>query len=1091
LLTSAGGTTNSAGWATGLNEGAITGLMNQYAATLLTNVRTNSALSLEPGRILSAVKWAAGPLTTVPPYSNIADIAANSHGRIVLGGGGLSPLALNIRETAHKKISIRFTTDGSYKAQIYLGDSASPVRTESSGGGYNTVFNLTVDTIHAGLTNSRPYSLKRGAGQYVLCQSFGGGCSSAMSGYISKNITALKQRGYADNSPEVFTESLRYTGQRWMDQAADVEKYIQAISPKKTVVKYMIGMMAGETESFYIDVKNGYAFSAGSGSEFVNPYLASSLEHAVLEQLQPGNAKGISTIRILKQANATSMPVYRVNSNNWNAIKNSLTGYSNIPQIESDIQNASGFFILPQSGLIAMGTNWNGYGYVRSKTVSGGTAYGMIIGGDYNGGYNAWKNPYSVGIQQNTVNTVYITPITSRLPTLSKDPVDMQTGAFLFDHDDLSLDGPLPLVLHRSYRSDNNTGSVMGTGWNHSFNIYAAEHSAIDQGMGERSAEDMVPLLAGMSVIRNLLDNETGAKDWVAAAIVADWAAQQLTGNGVSVSLGSKVLTFVKQPDGSYTPPPGMTVSLSKTNGVYVLQERNASKYTFKTNNLIDTISDPDGNTLTFSYNAQTNLQTVASSFGPSLTFNYTSNRLTSAADSSRMVYYQYDAKNNLTNFTDAAGKNWGAFYSNTNHPNAITSLKDPENITTIQNFYNPFGQVTNQISATGQPYDLFITDWRSVERDPLGHETTYFYDHKGRTMETQKADGISTVKTYDGWDRNTGTVVDVVFTNTGLDRIVSNPGITNAYVYDVNHNLLTKREAAGTASERVSYYGYDTNHQLVCVSNQVAGSEFQVSRFEYDAEHHVTKTTDALGNETLFEYWPDGRLKKKTEDGGRITEYTYDAYGNPDTVASTDAGTVNLDCNELGQLINRQDAKGAETGYFYDRMNRIIRIEYPDGTSVSNSYWNNGLLKQVTDVRGQVTEYDWTVAYKPLTIRYPDGGVVSNTYDAADRLIATKNTKNQTTSYALDAVGRVTSVSSAYSVVENSYDISGNVTNSVVDPTGLNLWTRSVYDVFNRPVSVSSALSAVENSYDLLGRLTNRIDAAAKSWGSEYDALG
>jgi RHS repeat-associated protein len=1082
LLSSAGGTTNSAGWATGLNEGAITNLMNQYAGNLLSAARTDSELFSDPGRIVSALKWAVGPVSTVPPYSNIADIVPSANGKIVLSGGGLSPLTLNTRETAHKKISIRFTADSTYKVQIYLGDGGSPLLTEGgSGGGYNTAFNLTVAVIHNGVTNSQPYSLKRGAGQYVLCQSFGGGCASSMSGYISKNITALKQRGFADDSPEVFTESLRYTGQCWMDQDASANRYLQAVDSEKTVVKYKIGIMAGEAEGFYIDAKNGYTFSSGGGSGFTGSYVASALEHAVLEQLQPGNAKGISTIRILKQANATNMPVYRATSNNWNAIKNSISGYSNEAQIEADINTANGFFILPQSGLIAMGTNWSGNGYVMSKTVSGGTAYGMMIGGDYNGGYNAWKNPYSSGIQQNAVKTVYSAPVTAKWTPLSNDPVDMQTGAFLFDHDDLTLAGPLPLNLHRSYRSDTAENNGLGTGWTHSLNIRAAEHSAIDQSLGERSAEDMIPLLTGMSVIADLLDNETGAKDWIAAALVADWTVEQLTQNAVSVYLGSKVLTFVRQPDGSFTAPPGMTVSLSKTNGVYVMQERNASTYTFKTNNLIDTISDPDGNTLTFSYNAQTNLQNVVSIFGPQLTFNYTGGtQLVSVADNSspaRTVQYQYDAKNNLTNFTDAAGKNWGAVYSNTNHPHAITLLRDPENITTIQNFYNDFGQVTNQVSATGQPYDLFITDWRSVEQNPLGQRTTYFYDDKGRTVQTQRADGNRQYTQYDGWDRVTNTINEA--------------GVTNIFVYDTNHNLLSKTAALGTEEENTAAYGYDASNRLICVSNQISGFEFQVSRFEYDTEHHVTKSTDALGNETLFEYWPDGRLKKKTEDGGRITEYTYDTYGNPDTITSTDAGTVNLDCNAIGEMVSRKDAKNAETVFTYDSRGLLLKTVYPDGSSVSNSYWNNGLLKTATDAKGLTVSNVWNNAYKPLMVRYPNGGTISNTYDAADRLIATTDQLNNPTTYQLDSIGRITSVSSVYSVVENSYDPVGNVTNSVVDPAGLNLWNTTEYDALNRPVSVQSALSAVYSQYDLLGRQTNRIDQASKHWGFEYDALG
>ncbi len=80
--------------------------------------------------------------------------------------------------------------------------------------------------------------------------------------------------------------------------------------------------------------------------------------------------------------------------------------------------------------------------------------------------------------------------------------------------------------------------------------------------------------------------------------------------------------------------------------------------------------------------------------------------------------------------------------------------------------------------------------------------------------------------------------------------------------------------------------------------------------------------------------------------------------------------------------------------------------------------------------------------------------------------------------------------MSSVYSVVENSYDPTGNLTNSLADPSGLGLWRKFEFDSLNRPTSASSALSAESFQYDLLGRVTNRIDAASNPWKTECDAL-
>ena len=86
-------------------------------------------------------------------------------------------------------------------------------------------------------------------------------------------------------------------------------------------------------------------------------------------------------------------------------------------------------------------------------------------------------------------------------------------------------------------------------------------------------------------------------------------------------------------------------------------------------------------------------------------------------------------------------------------------------------------------------------------------------------------------------------------------------------------------------------------------------------------------------------------------------------------------------------------------------------------------------------------------------------------------------------------------SLSCRYSAVTDKsishYDIVGNLTNTAVDPDGLNLWTHNSYDILSRPLSSQSAIGSRHFHYDLLGRTTNTVDAANKSWKTEFDILG
>lgn len=882
---------------------------------------------------------------------------------------------------------------------------------------------------------------------------------------------------------EKIRHGLNMISESWMTESSMTDSLISRLTGSRLFRQHRIGAVIQDSTGYYIDIRGQKSTINGSGytSLLEQTFFQSALEHGVLEQLQPPDAEAISTVKVIKLSNEGGDRTFRMDASNASYVKSQLDNYSSSQKTAfKNLAEAGAVLLLPEDGNLSY-NSWNGMGYAVYVYNAGGDISLVQMAVDLEmGGRETVRTEVSLSDLEQETDVFQKNPIEQHSPTAA-DPVDMVTGAYLFNHDDLQMNPASKLTLSRCYSTKSNRQKTsIGYGWRHGLDFFAQKHSEYRYGLGERTIEDTVPSLVAVTVLHDLLQDESTAQENVVACLTADWVMDQLTDNAVSIHTGHDVATFIKQPDGSYTPPPGITTSLILTNGVYVLQERNANTYTFNTNNLIEEISDPNGNTLTFTYNAQTNLQTVVSSFGPALTFSYTGDLLTSVSDNSspvRTVQYQYDGDDNLTNFTDAAGNDWPAGYDDQHR---ITWLKDPEGITTIQNSYNSIGQVTNQISASGQSYKLYFTGSRNIEEDPYGNQTIYYIDDLGRTWSIEDALTNFTVAYYDGQNHITNSITEA--------------GVTNVLVYDINHNLLEKREAVGTSEERISYYSYDTTNHLICVSNQVNAAEWQVSGFEYDSEHHLTGITDALGNETVFTYYSNGLLETETKDGGRTTEYTYDAYGNVDTVTSTDAGTNDFLYNIRGNLIQQTDGRGQATDYTYDANGNLLTVSTVlsnETILTTNSYYANNLLHTSTDARDQTTQYTWTPAYKQETIVYPNGGVVSNTYDLADRLIAVKDAQGNISSNALDTVGRITASYSPFITRHFDYDAVGNVTNSTVDPSGLDLWTTTEYDVLNRPVSAQSALSTVQNQYDYLGRATNYIDAASKHWGSEYDLLG
>ena len=333
--------------------------------------------------------------------------------------------------------------------------------------------------------------------------------------------------------------------------------------------------------------------------------------------------------------------------------------------------------------------------------------------------------------------------------------------------------------------------------------------------------------------------------------------------------------------------------------------------------------------------------------------------------------------------------------------------MKDPEQITTIQNFYNSLGQITNQVSSSGNDWDFYFTGTRNVSEDPLGNQTAYYLDSKDRTWSVEQPNGARSYSVFDGQ-------------NHVIESIAPN-GVTNAMVYDVDHNLLATTNAVGLSEQVVSAFGYDAEHHLRFVTNAVGTSEQTVSEYTYTTEHKVDTVTVAKGTalETVtdYNYNADGLVDQVSEGNGkRVTTYTYDSnnqYGHPWKINSTDAGEVVTIYDIQGNL-KSQTVDGKTTVFSYDNRRLPTGVGFEDGSSTAKTYWKNRLLKTATDPEGNTAATYWNAAYKQTGIVFADGSSVTNLYDAADRLVQSRDAEENWSTNTLDSIGRPVYISSA-----------------------------------------------------------------------------
>jgi len=132
---------------------------------------------------------------------------------------------------------------------------------------------------------------------------------------------------------------------------------------------------------------------------------------------------------------------------------------------------------------------------------------------------------------------------------------------------------------------------------------------------------------------------------------------------------------------------------------------------------------------------------------------------------------------------------------------------------------------------------------------------------------------------------------------------------------------------------------------------------------YAHDADGNITKTTDALGNSTHFEYDAMNRLTKVRLHRGSeelVTIYRYDRRGLvTEEINAARHGTIYVyDGN--GNLIRKTDADGYVTEFSYDIRNLAERINHADGRTVSFAYNKNGVLVEMDDWNGGFLRCYW-----------------------------------------------------------------------------------------------------------------------------------
>ena len=473
------------------------------------------------------------------------------------------------------------------------------------------------------------------------------------------------------------------------------------------------------------------------------------------------------------------------------------------------------------------------------------------------------------------------------------------------------------------------------------------------------------------------------------------------------------------------------------------------ASYTYDGDNNRTQVTDKRGNATRYAYDDRGNVTVITDTLGFTRSFTYdtTSGRNNLLSETDRRgntTTYECDAHSNLIHRTDALG-----------HVTAWT--------------YNGYGQATSTTDSLNHTTSYGYDTWgnQTSVADALGNATTFTYDIAGRKLSETDALGWSTHFGYDAANHLT------VITDTS--------GYTTAYTYDVVGNRIAMLDALG----RVTQYSYDAKDRPTVITDTLGST----THYSYDATDNKTGMVDPKGQAITYAYDALNRLTGVTYPTFSVS-YAYDANGNRASMIDP-TGATSYVYDAMNRLTSVTKS-GQVVGYQYDAQGNRSRLTYPDGKQVTYGYDAVNRLTTLTDWASRTITYTYDAVNNPAILAYPNGTNSTYAYDAANHLLAITHTSTvsgtlATFHYTLDALGHRTQVVDADGPTAYVYDLLNRLA-QVVYPDGETV-TYAYDAVGNRTAMTSTMSGAINYTYNAGDRLLSAGPISA-TWDANGNTL-
>lgn len=684
--------------------------------------------------------------------------------------------------------------------------------------------------------------------------------------------------------------------------------------------------------------------------------------------------------------------------------------------------------------------------------------------------------------------------LSKKLCKLGFEPIDLVTGRMVYEGEDFSIPGIIPLEWKRNWYSDSEYRGILGYGV--SSNYETALHienkdQAIVMRLADGRVTDFPLLIAEGDSFYNRSEKLT---------------LTCLDGNTYSVQdhETNRIHTFRKVSKTLLK-----LISIGNEDDFKIQFFYDA---THKLDQIIDTAgrkinitNDSEGRILKaiashegeqrllveYAYNEEGDLIAITDALGQTTKMEYQNHLMVKKTDrNGQAFYWEYDGKTTGAKCI----KTWGddGILAGTllygKGQNLIINSLGEETIYYFDN-NNLCTQVTNPEGGhIFHEYTAFMEPYRDIDEE--GNITGYSYDERGNLTGIHHPDGTVTSFVYNEDDKLTltktpaGTTVTKVYKEDKVFATINPDGAVTSFIYGKNGLLKKIRDNEGNFTE----LKYDSDFNVTKMTFPNGG----VSKWDYNIWGECIQTTNPAKHKQQFSYDALGRVKKIKLTDDNIINLKYNAYDEVIETIDSKRHKIQFEYTPLGSLKLREES-GTKVQFKYNTEEQLLAIINEHKEYYRFGRNKNGEIINEIGFDGLRREYQRDRAGKVLKVVRPENRFSEFEYDLNGRITRTEHSDGTWETFSYNDDGLLIEAVNQNSTVQITRDESGKVLSEVQDGH----LVESTYDDAGNRIGISSSLGAditlKRNEFGLIEQVDAMAEGHDTAWTSKmsYNSIG